>query len=104
MCSSDLLCAGIPALVSDAAGSRDLVAASRAGAVFACGDIARLTAELRRRLDDPSLVAREKRLAREYAPRAAPAAVGAYLADVFRHAFLGEGARPSAPWLTPPSS
>ena len=103
MATSEALRAGIPVLVSDAAGSRDLIAASRAGEVFASGQLAQLSAQLARRMDSPALIADEKLRAKAFASRISPAAVGAHLVDVFRHAFLGEGVRPTAPWFDTPS-
>ena len=99
MATSEALRAGIPVLVSDAAGSCDLIAASGAGEIFASGRLSQLSAQLARRMDSPTLVAEEKLRAVAFAPRISPDAVGAHLVDVFRHAFLGEGARPTAPWL-----
>jgi glycosyltransferase involved in cell wall biosynthesis len=99
MATSEALRAGIPVLVSDAAGSCDLIAASGAGEIFASGRLAQLSAQLARRMDSPTLITGEKLRAKAFAPRISPAAVGAHLVDVFRHAFLGEGARPTAPWL-----
>jgi len=98
MATSEAICAGVPVLVSDAAGSSDLVVASQAGEVFASGSRAQLSAQLARRLDCPALLAEEKIRAKAFAPRVRPSAVGAYLVEVLRHAFLGELARPSVPW------
>jgi glycosyltransferase involved in cell wall biosynthesis len=99
MATSEALRAGIPVLVSNAAGSCDLIAASQAGEVFVSGRLSQLSAQLARRMDSPTLVAEEKLRAKAFAPKISPAAVGAHLVDVFRHAFLGEVARPTAPWL-----
>lgn len=103
MATSEALQAGIPVLVSDAAGSCNLIAASRAGEVFASGRLSQLSAQLARRMDSPTLVAEEKLRAKAFAPRISPSVVGAYLIEVCRHAFLGEVARPTAPWLDTPS-
>ena len=99
MATSEALQAGLPALVSDAAGSRDLVAASGAGAVFASGRVVELSEQLARRMASSTLIREEKSRARSFAPRISPLAVGTYLAEVLRHAFLGEAVRPTAPWL-----
>lgn len=99
MATSEALQAGLPVLVSDAAGSRDLVAASGAGAVFASGRVAELSEQLARRMASSTLIREEKSRARSFAPRVSPLAVGTYLAEVLRHAFLGEAVRPTAPWL-----
>ena len=98
MATSEALRAGIPVLVSDTAGSRDLIAASRAGEVFASGRLSQLSAQLARRMDSPTLVAEEKLRAKAFASKISPAAVGAHLVEVFRHAFLGEVMRPATPW------
>jgi len=98
MATSEALQAGIPVLVSAAAGSRDLIRASGAGEVFASGMVSSLTALLARRIDDPKLILEEKRRARAYAPKIATEVVGAYLAEALENAFLGSRGRPSPPW------
>lgn len=98
MATSEALQAGIPVLVSDAAGSRDLIRASGAGDVFAAGMVSSLTALLAHRMGHPKLILEEKRRARAYAPKITPEVVGTYLAEALEHAFLGRSERPSPPW------
>jgi glycosyltransferase involved in cell wall biosynthesis len=98
MATSEALQAGIPVLVSDAAGSRDLIRASGAGDVFASGMVSSLTALLAHRMGHPKLILEEKRRARAYAPKITPEVVGTYLAEALEHAFLGRSERPSPPW------
>jgi glycosyltransferase involved in cell wall biosynthesis len=99
MATSEALQAGIPVLVSDAAGSRDIIRVSGAGDVFPSGKIHVLTALLAQRIDSPDIILEEKRRARAYAPKISSNAVGEYLAESFEHAFLGRGLRPQAEWL-----
>jgi glycosyltransferase involved in cell wall biosynthesis len=99
MATSEALQAGIPALVSDAAGSRDIIRVSGAGDVFPSGNVHVLNSLLAHRLDNPGIILEEKRRARAYAQKISPNNVGRYLAESFEHAFLGKTPRPQADWL-----
>ncbi len=99
MATSEALQAGVPVLVSDAAGSRDIIRASGAGDVFPSGNVPVLRSLLAQRLDSPGVIPEEKRRARAYAPKISPGNVGRYLAESFEHAFLGRMPRPPADWL-----
>ena len=99
MATSEALQAGIPVLVSDAAGSRDVIRVSGAGDVFPSGKIHVLTALIAQRIDSSDIILEEKRRARAYAPKISSNVVGEYLAESFEHAFLGRGLRPQAEWL-----
>lgn len=100
MATSEALQAGIPAIVSTRAGSADLIIASGAGAVFDLDDVAQLVRLLRSRIEDSSILFREKMLAQKYAPSIAADVVGDYLKDSLEHVFLGRPERPSPPWLS----
>ena len=99
MATSEALQAGIPALVSDGAGSRDIIRVSGAGDVFPSGNVHVLNSLLAHRLDNPGIILEEKRRARAYAQKISPNNVGRYLAESFEHAFLGKTPRPQADWL-----
>ena len=99
MATSEALQAGVPVLVSDASGSRDIIRASGAGVVFPSGNVHVLNSLLAQRLDNPGVIPEEKRRARAYAPKISPGNVGRYLAESFEHAFLGRMPRPQADWL-----
>ncbi len=98
MAVSEAVRAGATVLVSDAAGSVDVPRALGVGAHFRSGDVARLRALIRERLLNRPLVETEQGKAAALSPRMSPESVGDYLAAVMRHAFLGEGPRPLAPW------
>ena len=98
MATSEAVHAGATVIVSDAAGSSDIPSACGVGACFRSGDVAGLREELRLRLADPAVVAREQAAARSLAEKIAPAAVARFLDAALRHAFLQEGLRPKAPW------
>ncbi|MGA0133217.1 MAG: glycosyltransferase [Opitutales bacterium] len=101
MVVNEAIQSGVPVLVSDRAGSSELLAASHAGAVFPAGDPRRLAELIDARLRDRSLLDSERRAAAAFAPRLAPGEAARYLRDVLRHVFLGEGDRPAPGWLPP---
>ncbi|MEI7800692.1 MAG: glycosyltransferase [Opitutaceae bacterium] len=104
MVVNEALQSGVPVLVSDRTGSSDLVRSSGAGAVFPVGDYRRIAELISGRIRNQSILTEEKRAALRFAPRIRPSVAAEYLRDVLRSVFMGEGDRPSAPWLAEESS
>ncbi len=98
MAATEAIRAGASVIVSESAGAVDIPRVHGVGAHFRSGDVVRLKALLRERLQTPSLVAAEQSKAAALAARMSAESVGDYLAAVVDHAFLGVGPRPRAPW------
>ncbi len=97
--TNEALQAGIPVIVSDEAGSSDLIKASGAGVVIKAKSKKALSEAIINYISAPELVDEGKRRAITYSPRIMPEVVGGYLVQVLRHVFFSEGNRPKAPWL-----
>lgn len=100
MAVNEALQCGMSVLASSMVGASDLVRASKAGAVFESERPEFLAEDILRRLTDRSLLLNEKLLAHRYAEKISPQAAGAYMSSALKFAFLGQGKRPTAGWLS----
>ena len=93
--------AGLGTIVSDNAGSAELIAASGAGTVVPADNVNAITSLVEKAVSNPEMVDNWKRRARQFAPRIRADVVGQYLIDVLEYSFVDSGRpRPDAPWLT----
>lgn len=98
--ANEAICAGIGLIITDAAGSDDLVRTSGAGTIVPAGDANALRQAIQQVIDDPSIANTWKEKALAYSPRIRPECVGRYFVDVLEYSFLkNTGARPECPWL-----
>ena len=95
---------GVPVVVSDRAGARELVVHSGAGMVFRAGDSNALANVLRRAIQSPHLVREWAERALLYRQHITPSRVAAYFADCIRHALRVSRVSPDPPWRTQPPS
>lgn len=97
---NESLLAGTPVLVSDGAGSSDLIQGDRIGDVFRAGSIEELSGLLRSRVRRGSLTTSQRRAIRGWAETyVSPTAGTQYLLSILRFTFEDGGlSRPTPPW------
>lgn len=98
MVTNEALQAGIGVIVSDAAGSMDLVRASGAGLVVKAGDAFSLAMAMQEVIDHPEKINLWKERAEAFQPKMSAEVVGDYLADVLTHCFIRRASSPVVPW------
>jgi glycosyltransferase involved in cell wall biosynthesis len=99
MVTNEALQSSVPVIVSDRAGSADLVRASTAGAVFPAEDALALARLIKERLGNRKLLETEKQAAHHYAHKITPQVVGAYLAASLEHTFVSPTTKPKPTWM-----
>jgi len=98
--ANEAICAGVGLIITDAAGSDDLVRASGAGTIVPAGDANALRQAIQQVIDDPGIAKTWNTKAIAYSPRIRPESVGRYFIDVLDYTFLNNtGPRPECPWL-----
>jgi len=95
---NEAIYAGRGVIVTNAAGSDELIAESGAGFVVEAGSARRLAAAMQQVIDDPSLPRTWNERAVNYAPLISPSSVGEYLFDLLQAA----ATQTPAPWRTAP--
>ena len=98
MAVNESLQAGLPVLVSDRVGAAELVSASGAGAVYPMESVQNLAALIQARLQDSSLLSKERAAALSYRDKLRPQVVGEYLKDSLEHMIGLRTSKPSPPW------
>jgi glycosyltransferase involved in cell wall biosynthesis len=98
MAVNESLQAGLPVLVSDRAGAAELVSASGAGEVYPMESVQKLGALIQARLQDSSLLSKERAAALSYRDKLRPQVVGEYLKDSLEHMIGLRTSKPLPPW------
>lgn len=97
---NEAIYAGRGAIVTNEAGSDELIDASGAGIVVGAGSARRLAAAMQLVIDDPSLARTWSSRAIDFAPSISPSTVGRYLFDLLQALVVRSPAtRSDAPWL-----
>ena len=100
MVTNESLQGGAGAIVSTAAGSCDLVAASGAGKVITAGSVKELAQAMELVISDNRILLQWKEKARDYLPLIQKEAIGQYLFEVIQYTFLDPTLpHPKAKWL-----
>ena len=100
MTVSEAVLSGIPAIVTDRCGSKDVVEASGAGIVIPARNVASLRAAIQTCVDDPQMVLAWKERARTYRDNLRPEKLASYLEAVIDYVEKGSrGVKPNAYWL-----
>ncbi len=101
MATNEAIYAGIGTVVSDRAGSQDLVRFSGAGRIVPSENIGVLRSAIQQLIVQPEIINKWKQCAVQFAPRITGEVVGQYLAEVLSHVFVNDKKdnRPTPPWL-----
>lgn len=98
--SNEAINAGVGVIITDQAGSDELVKVSGAGIVVPADNVEALSEAILKVLNNPELVQQFKKNAQIYAPRISSEVVGKYFIDVMDYTFYQKSkSRPKCPWL-----
>ena len=92
------VCAGIGCIVSDKAGSEDLIENSASGIVYKSGDYVALSKILKKILDNNSIVNFWKENALAFQKKITIDTVGSYFVDVIKYQIGETETQPNCPW------
>ena len=90
--------AGIGCIISDNAGSQELIRNSRAGAVVKAGDARELSTVIKNVIENHGIIDMWKDCARNYADRISIEQVGGYFIQSLRYCFGEIERKPECPW------
>jgi glycosyltransferase involved in cell wall biosynthesis len=90
---------GIGTIISDQAGSDELISTSASGIVVKANDINALTEAIEYVIKNPSVVMEWKQKAVAYASKISSEVVGRYFIQVMEYKFFNSPFRPICPWL-----
>lgn len=96
--TSESLMRGVPVIVSDGAGSRDLVRCDETGCVVKNGDLDSLVAAMSQRIDKGKLSQGERKRVVEWSSCLTGGAAAGYMAQILTFVEQG-GSKPIAPWM-----